>query len=80
MKQLIGCDAHKKFSVLSSIDEKGVYGRSIRVGHDREVFRKFLRELPAGSQIELETRGWPAAWPCRSAVEPCRTSGFPRPH
>jgi hypothetical protein len=63
MEQLIGCDAHKKFSVFSSIDEKGVYGRSIRVGHDREVFRKFLRELPAGSQIELETRGWPAAWP-----------------
>jgi len=57
MEQFIGCDAHKKFSVFSSIDEKGVYGRPIRVGHDREVFRNFLRDLPAGSEIALETSG-----------------------
>ena len=57
MDQFIGCDAHKKFSVFSSIDGKGVYGRAIRVGHDRGVFREFLEELPAGSQIALETSG-----------------------
>lgn len=57
MKQFIGCDAHKKFSVFASMDEKGEYGRTIRVGHDRAVFREFLRELPAGSEIALETSG-----------------------
>jgi transposase len=57
MEQFIGCDAHKKFSVFSSIDEKGIYGRAVRVGHDREVFRTFLRALPAASQIALETSG-----------------------
>jgi hypothetical protein len=57
MEQFIGCDAHKEFSVFVSIDEKGVYGRTVRVGHDREVFRKFLGQLPAGSQIALETSG-----------------------
>ena len=57
MEQFIGCDAHKKFSMFASIDEKGVYGPSVRVGHDRGVFRAHLRELPAGSQIALETSG-----------------------
>jgi transposase len=57
MEQFIGCDAHKEFSVFVSMDEKGVYGRPVRVGHDREVFRKFLGQLPAGSQIALETSG-----------------------
>lgn len=57
MEQFIGCDAHKQFSVFSSIDEKGIYGRTIRVGHDRTVFRKFLQALPAASQIALETSG-----------------------
>lgn len=57
MEQFIGCDAHKKFSVFSSIDENGVYGRTIRVGHDRQVFRRYLQELPSGSKIALETSG-----------------------
>ena len=57
MEQFIGCDAHKAFSVFSSIDEKGVYGPTVRVRHDREVFREHLRDLPAGSNIALETSG-----------------------
>jgi len=57
MGQCIGCDAHKKFSVFVSMDEKGQYGPSIRVGHDREVFREYLKKLEAGSDIALETSG-----------------------
>jgi transposase len=57
MEQFIGCDAHKKFSIFASINEKGEYGRTIRVGHAREMFREFLKELPAGSKIALETSG-----------------------
>src|SRR6266478_6854862 len=57
MEQFIGCDAHKKFSVFASIDEKGEYGRTIRVGHERKEFRQYLQELPRGSKIALETSG-----------------------
>jgi hypothetical protein len=57
MEQFIGCDAHKKFSVFASMNERGEYGPSIRVGHEREVFRQFLRELPVKSQIAIETSG-----------------------
>jgi transposase len=57
MEQFIGCDAHKKFSLFVMMNEKGEYGRAIRVGHDRERFREFLKDLPAGSQIALETSG-----------------------
>jgi transposase len=57
MEQFIGCDAHKKFSLFVTMDERGEYGRATRVGHQREVFRDFLTKLPAGSQIALETSG-----------------------
>lgn len=57
MEQFIGCDAHKKFSLFASINEKGEYGLTFRVGHAREEFRKFLKGLPAGSKIALETSG-----------------------
>ena len=57
MAQFIGCDAHKKFSLFVAMNEDGEYGRAIRVGHDREVFRAFLEGLPPGSQIALETSG-----------------------
>ncbi len=57
MGQCIGCDAHKKFSVFVSMDEQGQYGASIRIGHNREVFGKYLRTLEPGSDIALETGG-----------------------
>ena len=43
MEQLIGCDAHKKFSVVA-VNEKGHAGEAIRAAHDREVYREFLGE------------------------------------
>jgi transposase len=57
MKQFIGCDAHKKFSLFIAMNEEGGYGQAIRVGHDRERMRAFLEDLPAGSEIALETSG-----------------------
>ncbi len=57
MEQFIGCDAHKKFSMFIAMNERGEYGRAIRVSHDRELFRRFLSELPSGSPIALETSG-----------------------
>jgi transposase len=57
MEQFIGCDAHKRFSVFASINERGEYGPAVRVGHERAEFEAYLSGLPPGSQIGLETSG-----------------------
>lgn len=57
MKYYIGCDAHKKYSVFQGIDEQGGKLPAVRVGHDREEFGNYLKTLPRGSQIAVETIG-----------------------
>ena len=39
MEQFIGCDAHKKFSVFVAVNEKGQAGETLRVAHDRQLYR-----------------------------------------
>lgn len=58
MTKLIGCDAHKKYSVFVAVDEQGNYSRAATVGHERERFEQFLRQLPPGCVIALETIGY----------------------
>lgn len=53
----VGCDAHKKYSIFAVIDEEGPVGVPVRVDHDRAVFRRYLRGLPAGSAVAVETVG-----------------------
>ena len=57
MKHFIGCDAHKKYSVFVAVDEAGGVKPAVRVNHDRETYRTFLRGLPPGSAIAVETIG-----------------------
>ncbi len=57
MRQYMGCDGHKKYSIFGSINEAGRYGPQVRVNHQREVFQGFLKTLPAGSSIALESMG-----------------------
>src|SRR5580658_6819451 len=57
MKQFIGCDAHKKFSVFVAVNEKGHAGEAVRVAHDRRLYREFLTRLPAHSEIAVEASG-----------------------
>jgi transposase len=57
MEQFIGCDAHKMFSVFVAVNEKGQAGEALRVARDRELYRKFLAQLPAHSAIALEASG-----------------------
>ena len=54
MEQFIGCDAHKKYSVFVAVNERGEASQAVRVGHDREQYRRYLQQLPAASQIALE--------------------------
>jgi transposase len=57
MKYYIGCDVHKKYSVFAMRDEKNNLSQPVRVEHERETFQKFLRTLPSGSPIAVETTG-----------------------
>jgi transposase len=57
MRQFIGCDAHKKFSVFVAVNEKGQAGEAVRVVHDRQLYREFLARLPAQSEIAVEASG-----------------------
>lgn len=41
MKQYIGCDAHRKYSVFASVNGNGKPNPAVRVEHDREEFRRF---------------------------------------
>ena len=57
MEYYIGCDAHKKYSVFAGISEAGEIIPAQRVEHDRESYRSFLKGLPSGSQIAVESVG-----------------------
>ena len=55
MSIYFGCDAHKRYSVFGSMNEQGKTGRPVRVEHTRAMFREFLRGLPPGSPIAIES-------------------------
>jgi transposase len=57
MKQFIGCDVHKKYSVLVSVDETGTASRAVRVAHGGEELTTYLSSLPAGTSVAVETTG-----------------------
>lgn len=52
-----GCDAHKRYSMFSSINEEGHFGTCIRVENSRHQFNRFFRGLPEGSPIAIESVG-----------------------
>ena len=54
MKQFIGCDAHKRYSVFVAVGEDGRCGPDWMVSHTDGAFEAFLEALPAGSEIALE--------------------------
>lgn len=57
MKYFTGCDAHKKYSVFTSIDEECEVQFTKRVEHEREGFRGFLRTLPSDTPVAVESTG-----------------------
>lgn len=57
MRQFIGCDVHKKFSLCVALNEKGQASRPVRVEHDRETMRTFLRRWPAQTPVAIEASG-----------------------
>jgi transposase len=57
MRHYIGCDAHKKYSIFVTVDEKGGASSPERVNHDKDLYRKYLTTLPQGSPIAIESVG-----------------------
>ena len=57
MKYYIGDDAHKKYSIFVTVDEKSQTTSAERVPHDKELYCKYLTTLPAGSPIAIESVG-----------------------
>lgn len=57
MKTYYGCDAHKRYSVFASMNERGQPGGLHKVDNHRALFHRFLTTLAPGSQIALESVG-----------------------
>jgi len=57
MNRYFGCDAHKRYSIFTSVDDTGNVGPYVRVENNRSLFRGYLEEIPPGSQIAVETVG-----------------------
>lgn len=57
MKQFIGCDVHKRYSVFVAMNENGKASRAVRVRHDNEELTNYLEALPAGTPVAVETTG-----------------------
>lgn len=57
MNYYTGDDAHKKYSIFRTVNEKGIVGSPERVPHDKDLYRKYLATLPPGSPIALESVG-----------------------
>ena len=57
MNYFTGCDAHKKYSIFTGIDDECKVQFTNRVEHDREGFRSYLEGLPPGLPIAVESTG-----------------------
>jgi transposase len=56
-KVFLGCDAHRKYSVFVAMDENGKTEQPVRVEHNRQQFRLFLRHLEPGTDVAVEATG-----------------------
>lgn len=57
MNYYTGDDAHKEYSVFTTMDDTGKTGRADRVTHDRETYRRYLKTLPPGVSVAIESVG-----------------------
>ncbi len=57
MKQFIGCDVHKKYSMFVSLDQAGRASRPVRVSHGGNELDEYLAAVAAGMPVAVETTG-----------------------
>lgn len=57
MKKYIGCDAHARYSIFASLGEDGHWDPPVRVEHNELEMERFLKQLPPGTPVALESSG-----------------------
>lgn len=57
MKQYIGCDMHKKFSVFVGMDEHGKVSPAVKVANDSLELDSYLKRHEAGTPVAVEASG-----------------------
>ncbi len=57
MKKYIGCDAHARYSIFASVGEDGRWDTPVRVEHNELEMERYLKQLPAGTLVALESSG-----------------------
>lgn len=57
MNTIIGCDAHKRYSLFAIFDASTLSVRQTRVNHQPGAILEFLSDFPEGTPVALETVG-----------------------
>jgi transposase len=57
MRKYIGCDAQARYSIFASVREDGRWDPLVRVEPNELERERFLKQLPAGSPVALESSG-----------------------
>jgi len=57
MNTIIGCDAHRRYSLFAILDSTTLSVQQTRVNHQPGAIREFLSEFPEGTPVALETVG-----------------------
>jgi transposase len=57
MKKYIGCDAHARYSMMAVLNEDGRWEPPVRVEHNDLEMERYLKQLPAGTPVALESSG-----------------------
>jgi len=57
MNTIIGCDAHRRYSIFAVFDTSTLSVEQVRVNHQPGAIKQFLSEFPEGTPVALETVG-----------------------
>jgi transposase len=57
MNSIIGCDAHRRYSLFAVFDTTTLSVQSTRVNHQPGAIKDFLSDFPEGTPVALETVG-----------------------
>ena len=57
MNPIIGCDAHRRYSLFAVLDTSTLSTDQVRVNHQPGAIKEFLSDFPEGTPVALETVG-----------------------
>ncbi len=57
MNPIIGCDAHRRYSLFAVLDTPTLSVQQTRLNHQPDAIKEFLSVFPEGTPVALETVG-----------------------